>query len=92
MSNSDLQINVRIRKILASHWIDLRDLHYRAYKGTVRLSGYMKRINGIPTDVLPMPIPLIEHEVRRIEGVKLVFFDLENFKKNVEGSWVEQKS
>ncbi|MEQ8768541.1 MAG: hypothetical protein RL885_31840 [Planctomycetota bacterium] len=89
MANSDLAINVRIRNVLASHWVDLRLVQFRAYKGTVRLTGMLKRITKI-NDSVPMPIPQIEAEVRRIDGVKSVFCDFDNFIKNMEGSWVER--
>ncbi len=84
----DLKINARVRAVLARHWVDLTRVTFAAVNGTVRLSGVLKRLSTeeessyfSEEDVL-----IIEQELRSIPGVRRVYIDLENWKKDASTS------
>jgi hypothetical protein len=71
----DLQINAKIRAILARHWIDAERLHFRISSGTVRFHGVLARIGSFAVcDVDTTFVETLVDEIRRAPGVQKVYF------------------
>ena len=88
MVASDFRTNAKIRQVLTRHWIDTQELHFGCFRGTVRLTGRMLHINREPLRHGGTGfIETIESEIRRIPGVRAVFFDLSNWRRDKSGAW-----
>ena len=75
MPTNDLQIDSRIRAILAGHWIDTQKLHFWTNGGTVRFSGVIVRHASCPAcDVDMTVVEVLMNEIRRTPGVRRVYF------------------
>jgi len=88
--SGQLALYSQVRKVLASHWIDARFLHFGIARGTVRLTGELRLLPGRPDERFSSPVYLLEQEIRRLPDIRTVFFELTNWTKNVEGQWVER--
>ncbi len=88
MAFTDIKINSQVRSVLARHWIDLQNLNFGSFQGTVRITGelrYLGMRDCLSTD--SMKLEIIEYEVRHVPGVKKVYLDLSNWRKNHKGAW-----
>jgi len=71
----DLQINSKIRAILARHWIDSEKLHFRTTGGTVRFHGVLARQGSFTVcEVDTTLLEVLINEIRRTPGVQKVYF------------------
>ena len=75
MPTSDLQINSKIREILARHWVDAEKLQFRTAAGTVRFHGLLARQGyGVAGGVNTLLLETLISEMRSIAGVQKVYF------------------
>ena len=83
MPTTDLQINSKIRAILARHWVDAERLQFRTTAGTVRFHGVIAR-QGFFTfsDVDTSLVEILINEIQRISGVQKVYFTGVEFEKH----------
>jgi hypothetical protein len=88
MPVSDFQINSRARAVLARNWVDLQQVRFGSFRGTVRVSGQLSYL-GERFSAAPDPAKLenIERELRQIPGLERVYFDLTNWRKDTAGRW-----
>ncbi len=88
MTQSDFRINGQLRQVLARHFVELAVVRFGSFRGTVRFNGRLAHMNGRPFAASDLSlIEAIEQEARRIPGVRAVFFDLMNWKKDGDGRW-----
>ncbi len=89
MPVSDFRINSAVRSCLARHWIDTQQVSFGSFRGTVRISGKLCRLAGETRgELIPPDIDVLDTEIRRVEGVHVVHFDLCNWRKDSRGEWV----
>jgi hypothetical protein len=76
MPVEDLRVNCQLKSILTRHWIDQKELGTSVHGGTVRLRGELRRLASSeehgPVDA--QVLSELVQEIRRIEGVKKVYF------------------
>lgn len=85
---SDFRANSRIRSVLARHWVDLQKLRFGAFRGTVRLSGELCHLgSGRFGSSEAVKLESLEQDMRRIPGVRHVYFDLVNWQRDSSGKW-----
>ncbi len=93
MSVSDLTINSAVRRILSRHWVDLSEIRFGAFRGTVRFTGVLCHLSGrLPDHGKMTLLGAIEQETRRICGVQHLHFDVSNWTKDKSGNWKELSS
>lgn len=88
MADSNLKLNAAIRSLLASQWIDLQRIRFATVHGTVRFYGelcYLGAHRGNRSEA--SRIENLEQQVRRLKGIRKVYFDLQNWRKNANGEW-----
>jgi hypothetical protein len=89
MSAFDFRINSQVRSLLARHWLDLNKVQIGTFHGTVRLTGKLTRLGGeLASRHEPRLIEILDIELRGLNGVERVYFDVVNWKKNNSGEWV----
>jgi hypothetical protein len=91
MSATDLKIKCEIRSLLVQLWIDTNKVNISSHRGVVFIRGTMERVSkerslsstSAQIDEKSMALILhnLEERIRRVNDVKRVFFDLDNFKK-----------
>ena len=75
MSVSDLQLSSKVKAVLTRHWIDLRELRFAVYGGTVRLAGEARRLSASEKAAIDATaFDEIVQELRRLRDVKKVYF------------------
>ena len=88
MPINDLDINAKIRAILARHWIDADKLRFRTTGGTVRFHGTLARQGSLMVcDVEATLIEVLINEIRHVPGVQKVYFtgvDLEQRTRRID--------
>ena len=85
-SQSDLDINRAVRRVMVKHWIDLGRISIRSSHGRLQIRGRLQRIAGRED---PLTTPLVEAmftEIGRIRGVGTVQSHIENWVKD-GGRW-----
>ncbi len=88
MSSSDQEINRGVRTVLTRHWVDLTKTAFASRRGIVRLMGEIRRMGPDALKPLdPTNLEVIDHELKRVNGVARVHFDLVNWHKSDEGEW-----
>jgi hypothetical protein len=87
-TNTDLDINRAVRRLLVKHWVDLGRVSVRTSKGRVIIYGNLRRVEGQRG---PLTTPIVDalfYEISRIREVKNVKGRLENW-INEGGRWRE---
>jgi osmotically-inducible protein OsmY len=70
---SDATIRTRVRSILTRHWIDLRAIQIRVFRGVIRLSGTLRHQGAAVSTVADRAkLEEIHTAIRRIQGVRRV--------------------
>ena len=88
---SDFRINSKVRAVLAKHWIDLQSIRFGSFRGVVRLMGELRRLGGGSSSARDeFQLDVLEGEIKRIRGVKRVYFDLVNWERSATGQWREK--
>jgi hypothetical protein len=88
---TDLEINRNVRKVLVRHWIDLGHLLLRTVNGRVLIRGDLDRIAGTKEELLPPIVESMFYTIKRIEGVRAVTAELENW-TNQTGVWQRRET
>lgn len=88
MSETDLKINSKVRKILTEYYIDLTHLTVSTASGSVTISGEIRKVtgHGIKESEIPKFLSVIESVVLRTKNVKRVTFAIRGWKK-AKGKW-----
>ena len=88
VSASDFQINSKLRAILARHWIDSQQLRFGSFRGTVRFSGKLAYL-GARDEIGAggSKVEILERAAKALQGVRRVYFDLENWHRTPTGAW-----
>ena len=88
MSEKDMKVNAKVRKILVENNLDLSSLSVSTTSGTVTIRGEVKKL--FSRDANPRKVAgilmLLETAILRISGVKRVHFNMQNWKKT-RGKW-----
>ena len=90
MSEADLKINGKVRKILVESNLDLSSLMIRTTSGSVSIRGELKKIPGRQIndrDTAKLLI-LLEGVILRTKGVKRVSFSIAKWEKS-KGKWTK---
>ncbi len=88
MSESDIKINSKARKILVENNIDLSPLTVRTTAGTVTIRGELKRLPSRKMhdrDIAKL-LNVVETILLRTKGVKRVVFSIDSWTKK-KGKW-----
>jgi len=88
MSETDLKINARARKILVEANLDVSALHVSTASGAVSIRGELRRCTGgkMNDNAVARMLSAIEVNLLRTKGVKRVSFSLDTWKKK-KGKW-----
>lgn len=90
MSTSDHEINRKVRAVLSRHWIDPSSTSFASRKGVVRLMGELRRVgSAFGASLEATTLTVLDTELRKLPGVRLVHFDLVNWRRDEEGVWVQ---
>ncbi|RKY13289.1 MAG: hypothetical protein DRP82_05595 [Planctomycetota bacterium] len=84
MGANDMKITVRVRGVLARHWIDNMLVSVMTRRGVVHLGGRLHKITAVDEydDINEDELATIEQEIRRIKGVKRVIYNIEGWLKD----------
>ncbi len=89
---SDFKINSQVRRILTRNWLDLKKLRYSSIGGIVYLRGTIDVIYGAPATrasewegLTARYVDKVEKDIKRIREVRRVRFELDNWRKGVDG-------
>jgi hypothetical protein len=88
MSEADLKVNSKVRKILTEYFIDLAQLSVSTTSGAVTVRGELRKLTGHEAgerEVLKL-LGVLETVILRTKGVKRVTFYVKGWKKN-KGKW-----
>lgn len=86
MSQIDLEINRRVRKVLVRHWIDLGRIGIHSANGSLTLRGTITCLAGVSQELDASGLENIFREINRIENVKRVSTQFENWVE-MDGTW-----
>ena len=88
MAASDFRTNTAVRSVLARHWIDVQRIKFGCFRGTVRFTGSLAFLGTRANGTLDAAkVELLEREIKRLQGVSRVYFDLKNWKREPGGEW-----
>jgi hypothetical protein len=89
MSVQDLELNCHVRGVLARHWIDSNRISFHTRRGHVQLAGEL-RVIGAPKNKERTAgvLQAVESEIRRVQAVRTVSFELTNWIRDECGGWV----
>jgi len=85
-TQSDLDINRGVRRILVKHWIDLGRISVRSSQGRVLIWGSLLRIPGTTQELTTPIVDAIFYDIRRLRGIKRLTAHFDNWIKDV-GRW-----
>ena len=88
MSESDMKINAKVRKILVENHLDLSLLSVSTTSGTVTIRGEVKKLfsGGASPRKVAGKLGLLESAIMRVGGVKRIHFRVEDWQKT-RGKW-----
>jgi len=92
VSESDLKINSRVRRMLVERHLDTSELSISTTSGVVAVRGTFRKMSGREMnerDVVRM-LAVLEINILRTKGVKRVSFTLKGWGKK-KGKWVQDK-
>lgn len=92
MSEADLKVNAKVRKILVENNLDLSCLGISTASGAVSIRGEVKKVperNISDRDAAKLLI-LLEGVILRTKGVKRVSFNIAKWEKS-KGKWTKIK-
>ena len=87
VSYEDNQIQVAIRRILTSCWVDITAVNIRVTHGNVYLSGTLRRMTKDNRDMLPGQLNRLDLSIRSLRDVRAVYYNFENLSYSVYGTW-----
>ena len=87
MSVEDKQINVAVRRLLTSLWVDITLVQVRTTAGVVYLSGMLKRMTASHQSLSETVLREMDVRLRKITGVRDVKYQLVNWERKLTGYW-----
>jgi len=92
MSEADLKINSKVRKILTEYNVDLSQLGISTASGSVTIRGELRKLMGaqMKDSELARFIWVLESVILRTKGIKRVTFSLKGWKKE-KGKWSKEE-
>ncbi|MBI5115908.1 hypothetical protein HZA56_05500 [Candidatus Poribacteria bacterium] len=92
MSEDDLKINSRVRKILVENNLDTSSLGVSTASGSVMIRGEFKKMTGHEMNdrETARTLTVLESNILRSKGVKRVVFTIQHWKKS-KGKWLKQE-
>lgn len=92
MSESDLKINGKVRKIFIENNLDTSCLGTSTTSGSVLVKGELRKINREMRDRdIVLTLGVLETVIMRTKGVKRVKFAVRNWKKK-KGKWQKEET
>ncbi len=93
MSESDLKINSKVRKILVENNLDTASLHVSTSSGVVSIRGEITKFPArkMSERDIAKCLVILETTALRTKGVKRVSFSLRNWEKK-KGKWTGRKT
>jgi len=90
MSEADLKVNSKVRKILTENCLDLSLLRVSTTSGSVRIQGKLKKLSAstLSAREAVMLLGVLETVILRTTGVKRVTFSVDGWEKS-KGKWKE---
>lgn len=85
-TQSDLDINREVRRILVKHWIDLGRISVRSSQGRVLIRGSLLRIPGTTQELTTPIVESMFSAMQRLRGVKHLTAHVDNWIKE-GGRW-----
>ena len=92
MSYEDNQIQVAIRRILTSCWVDITAVNIRVTHGNVYLAGTLQRMTKDNREMLPGQLKRLDMSIRSLRDVRAVYYNFENLSYSVFGTWQSSSS
>lgn len=87
-ARSNLDINRDVRRIFVAHWIDLGRLSIRSAKDSVYLSGSLRKLPGVDSDVTAAQVEAMYKKIKCVGSVKHVRVEFDNwFHNHSTGAW-----
>jgi uncharacterized coiled-coil DUF342 family protein len=92
MSELDLKINAKVRKILTEYNIDVSILRISSASGSVSIRGELKKLMGseFKENEVGKLIAVLETVMLRTKNVKRVIFEVKGWTKR-KGKWQQQE-
>ena len=87
VSYEDNQIQVTIRRLLTSFWVDLTAVNSRVTSGNVYLSGTLRRMTHDHREMVPGQLKRLDLSIRSLRDVRAVYYNFENLSYSVYGTW-----
>ena len=87
MSVEDNNITAAVRRILASYWIDLTRLSIRTTRGTIYMSGNIRRMTFEHSEMDEKFLRQIDGDLRMVDKVRNVSYDLDNWELDDLDVW-----
>jgi len=91
MSENDLKINSKVRRILTEYNVDLSLLNISTASGAVSIRGELRKMTGheMKENEIPRFIAVIESVILKTKNVKRVSFSLKGWTK-AKGKWSKE--
>ena len=92
MSEKDLKINARVRRILVEHDLDLSVLHISTTSGSVLVKGRLRKLSlrRMSDTIVARTLVMVETSILRTKGVRRVSVSIKDWKKK-RGRWKKIK-
>jgi len=92
MSEMDLKINAKVRKILTEYNIDVSELRISSTSGGVSIRGELKKLMGseFKESEAGKLIVVLESVILRTKNVKRVLFEVKGWTKR-KGKWQQEE-
>jgi hypothetical protein len=87
VSVEDKLINVAVRRILASLWVDITLVQVRTTSGVVYVSGLLKRMTASHQEISDTVLREMDIRLRKISGVRDVKYQLLNWERKLTALW-----
>ncbi len=80
-------MQVAIRRILVSCWVDITMVSVRATNGNVYLSGTLQRMTQDHREMLSGQLKRLDLSIRSVRGVRNVYYNFNNLSYSIYGTW-----
>ena len=81
-------MNLEIRRILVSHWVDLGRLSIHSLRSSVQIRGSMQKLAGTASELTPADMEVLYRKIKAVAGGWFVKMELDNWVLNeASGSW-----
>jgi hypothetical protein len=87
VSVEDKLINVAVRRLLTSLWVDITQVQVRTTAGVIYLSGHLQRMTASHQDFSDTVLREMDIRLRKISGVRDVKYQLDNWERKLTALW-----